>query len=343
MRIAVVRNDKRDGVIAPIGRPSPERYGRTTVNRVVASLCELGHTVACLEGDTTLFTELERFLQGDGNDGTVEPGLVLNMAYGIQGDDRYTHVPAMLEMAGVPYTGASPLGHGVSLDKVIAKVLMAEAGVATPRFAVMTLPGEPLGELRFPLIVKPRHESTSYGLSLVHDRAELDAAVSAIVLRHRQGALVEEYIDGREICIGLLGNGPPQLLPAVELDFRDRDLRLMTKQDKFHDSGDEPTKICPAPLEPELLRRAQEMALATFEACHARDYARVDIRLGADGPSVLEINSMASLGGGGSFVCAAQAAGLTFTGLIERIVEVACARQPSAVVVEPAVAVAGLA
>jgi D-alanine-D-alanine ligase len=325
MKIAVVRNRRRDGVIARLGRPSPETYGRKSVQRVIDALREEGHEVVCLEGDKTLFEALERFL-APGPDGGAA-GLVLNMAYGIQGDARYTHVPAMLEAAGVPYTGAGPLGHAVSLDKAVAKVLMTDEGVPTPAFAVMAAPGEPLGELGFPLVVKPLHESTSYGLCLVRSRGELDAAVAGIVDEYDQPALVEAYVAGREVCVGLLGNRPVSVLPPVELDFGDRGSRVVSFDDKYHRSDDEPAKVCPAPLGEELMRRVEDIALGTFRACHCRDYARVDIRIDGEGrPWVLEINSMASLGAGGSFVRAAERAGYPFAALVNRIVEVAWER-----------------
>ena len=313
MNIAVVRNRSAEGVIYRSAKQCPETYGRKTVQRVLDALRGHGHVVHCLEADMTMLSELA----------ALRPDLVLNMAYGIQGECRYTHVPAMLEMAGVPYTGATPLGHAVSLDKVVAKVLMRDAGVPTPAWAVLAAPGDP-GGLRYPMVVKPRHESTSYGLQLVHDRAQLDAAVRAIVDRYKQDAVVEEYIDGREVCIGLLGNDPPVALPAVELDFTGRGLRLMTWDDKHHRAQDEPTKVCPAPLPSRSARELERIAVATFDACHCRDYARVDVRLSADGqPYVLEINSMASLGAGGSFVRAAEASGIEFEALVNEIVEVA--------------------
>jgi D-alanine-D-alanine ligase len=97
--------------------------------------------------------------------------------------------------------------------------------------------------------------------------------------------------------------------------------------DKYHRSDDEPAKVCPAPLGEELMRRVEDIALGTFRACHCRDYARVDIRIDGEGrPWVLEINSMASLGAGGSFVRAAERAGYPFAALVNRIVEVAWER-----------------
>ena len=324
MRIAVVRNQPTDEVIFRSAKPCPERYGRRTIRAVVEALEQSGHVVSEVAGGTTMLAELDAFLGSDAPDRANT--LVMNMAYGIQGDSRYTHVPAMLEMAGVPYTGAGPLGHAVSLDKVVAKALMADAGIPTPRSRVMSSGSDGAG-LAFPLVVKPRHESTSYGLRLVRDAGELGLAVEAIVATYRQEALVEEYVDGREVCVGLLGNDPPEILPPVELDFGGRPLRIMTWDDKYHRRADEPAKICPAPLTRRLRDEVRRLALATFEACHARDYARVDIRIDASGrPFVLEINSMASLGMNGSFVHAAREAGMSHRDLVARIIEVAAER-----------------
>src|SRR5262245_37209177 len=122
MKVAVVRNRRTSGsggVIAYFGQRCPESYGEKTIQAVVASLAEYGHTVEVCEADIHLLTWLAAFMPS-GADGRPT-GMVFNMAYGIQGECRYTHLPAMLEMAGVPYTGSSPLGHTLALDKVIAK------------------------------------------------------------------------------------------------------------------------------------------------------------------------------------------------------------------------------
>jgi D-alanine-D-alanine ligase len=318
MKIAVVHNGQSTGVIAVFGRPCPEKYGMKTVRLVERALEAAGHTVAVCEGDKTLLATLEAFMPPEQGQPT---GLVMNMAYGIQGDGRYTHVPAMLEMAGIPYTGAAPTGHALALDKMVTKDLIRCAGVPTAPAAVMSAPSDPC-HLRFPLIVKPRHESTSLGLRLVATRAELEEAVAAVTSTYRQDALVEEYLEGREFCVGLLGNAPVECLPVVEQDFGDRDLRLLTKADKYHKGTQEPVKRCPAPIPESLRRRLNDMSVATFRACGLRDYARVDLRLDAAGePQVLEINSMASLGAGGSYVRAAAAAGLDYGALVQRIVD----------------------
>lgn len=322
MKVAVVWNSNKKGVINHFGPACRERYAKRHIEMVVAALEASGHTVACFDGDKTLLTELERFMPSCATTGRPT-GMVFNLAYGIQGEARYTHVPAMLEMAGIPYTGSGPLGHALALDKVLTKILMHDAGVPTPRFRVMSRP-EAAGELRFPLVIKPRHESTSYGLHLARSQEELEQAVATVVGQHEQEALVEEYIDGREICMGLLGNQPIEFLPPVELDFSGREMRLVTWEDKYHKRADEPRKICPAPLNADLWATLREVSAAVFRACHCKDYARVDIRIDAAGrPAVLEINSMASLGGGGSFTYAALGAGYDFTTLVSRILDVA--------------------
>jgi D-alanine-D-alanine ligase len=252
-------------------------------------------------------------------------GMVFNMAYGIQGECRYTHVPAALEMAGVPYTGSSPLGHALALDKVITKILIRAAGVPTPNFEVMRQfdPQRPFG-LRFPVVVKPRHESTSFGLQLVYGGDQLKEAVRMVVQQYQQDALVEEYIDGREVCVGLLGNQDLEFLPLVEQDFGVRKTKIVTWEDKVHHADAEARKICPAEIPEDLTEKLKSISLATFRACQCRDYARVDIRIDKnETPYVLEINSMASLGGAGSYVLAASAAGYSFAELVDRILNVA--------------------
>jgi D-alanine-D-alanine ligase len=322
MKVAVVRNRTTTGVINSFGQKCPEKYGVKTVRAVIDALEENGHKVLVCEGNKTFLAALENFMPPHEDGQPV--GMVFNMAYGIQGECRYTHVPAMLEMAGVPYTGSCPLGHALALDKVVTKDLIRAAGVPTPNYQVMSrVDQHPFG-LRFPVIVKPRHESTSFGLRLVFDRNQLKEAVALVVEQYRQDALVEEYVDGREICVALLGNEDMEFLPLVEQQFGARESRIVTWEDKLHQSPIETGKICPAPVSEELAEKLRCISLATFRACHCRDYARVDIRIDSDGnPYVLEINSMASLGGTGSYVLAACNAGYSFAELVNRILNVA--------------------
>src|SRR5262249_57833825 len=125
---------------------------------------------------------------------------------------------------------------------------------------------ENVGVLRFPVVVKPRHESTSFGLQLVRRPSQLSDAVEAIVAQYRQDALVEEYIEGREICVGLLGNERLQILPFVEQDFGDRHPRLVTWEDKSHRAAAEPEKICPARIGDSLAETLRAISIATLRA-----------------------------------------------------------------------------
>ncbi|MER9896066.1 ATP-grasp domain-containing protein [Mesorhizobium sp. M0119] len=333
MRVAIVWNCDHTGVINQFGQPCPEEYRpggaferevAETSERVVAALQEGGHETLLCEGDKGLLTKLEQFMPPDPQ--ARPSGLVFNGAEGIQGEYRYTHVPAMLEMAGVPYTGSSPLGHGLMHDKVITKRLIRDCGVPTPNFRVMRRGTENSGDLRFPVVVKPRREDSSLGLQLVHEPAQLRQAVEVIVTRYAQEALVEEYIEGREISLALLGNGELEVFPLVEHDFGDRETRLMTWEAKYTAMAT-PPKICPAQIGSSLATVLRDISVATFRACQCRDYARVDIRIDNRGqPFVLEINSMPALSMSSSYVRAAMTAGHSFSSLVNRIVDVAHSR-----------------
>ncbi|ESZ60203.1 hypothetical protein X727_31000 [Mesorhizobium sp. L103C119B0] len=324
MRVAIVWNHDHTGVINRFGQPCPDEYGPGTFETLAAALQEGGHETLLCEGDKGLLTKLERFMPPDPQ--ARPSGIVFNRAYGIQGEYRYTHVPAMLEMAGVPYTGPSPLGHGLADDKVITKRLIRDRGVPTPNFRVMRRGTESTGDLRFPVVVKPRHEDNSFGLQLVHEPAQLRQAVEVIVTQYAQDALVEEYIDGREIAVALLGNGELEVLPMVEYDFGDRETRLMTWETKFVAAAP-PPKICPAQIGSSLATVLRDIAVATFRACQCRDYARVDLRIDRSGqPFVLEINSMPGLSMDSPYVLAAMTAGHSFSSLANRILDVAHTR-----------------
>lgn len=319
MRVAVVWNHDHTGVINRFGHPCQEEVSRKTVEDLLATLQEGGHETLLCEADKGLLTTLERFMPPDAQ--ARPSGMVFNMAAGIQGECRLSHVPAMLEMAGVPYTGSSPLGHGLALDKVIAKRLIRDRGVPTPNFRVMRRGDESPGDLRFPVVVKPRHESTSLGLQLVHEPAQLKQAVEVIVTQYAQDALVEEYIEGREIFVALLGNGELEVLPLVERDFEGRETHFATW-------AETPKWICPVvQIESNLATILRNISVETFRACQCRDYARVDLRIDRSGrPFVLEINSIPSLSKTCLYSSAAMAAGYSFVSLVNRMLGVAHTR-----------------
>lgn len=321
MKVAVVWSHDKASVINRFGQVAPVDDDRETVESLVAALQERGHETLLCNGDRELIPTLERFMPP--NPQGRPSGMVFNCAGGIQGECRFSHVPAMLEMAGVPYTGSSPLGHALALDKVITKSVIRGLGVPTPNFRVMRRGTESTGDLRFPVVVKPRHESNSLGLRLVHDTARLRSAVEMVVTQYAQDALVEEYVEGREIYVALLGNQEPEVLPMVERDFGELETRLYTFEHKTMAVA-APGTLCPAQLGSEVEAVMRDVSIATFRACHCQDYARIDLRIDGSGqPFVLEINSMPALGSGTTYLDAATTAGYSFSSLVNRILDVA--------------------
>ena len=325
MKIAIVYNRESQAVINLFGKLSQEKYGLGTINKIKNALIAGGHQVKTFEGDKNIIAKLEKFMP------TVisgeRPGLVFNLSYGIQGKGRYMHVPGILEMLGIPYVGSGPETHAIALDKIVTKMILIQKGLPTPKFTVMDKPDSEINDnLKYPLIVKPKDEAVSFGLRIVQNEEELREGVRTIYETFHTPTLVEEYIEGREINIGLLGNNPVEALPPVELSFGDGP-QIYTYEDKVYISGRTVEKLCPAPLTDAQTQQLKQLAIETFNVLGCFDSARVDFRLDQDGnPYILEVNSMASLGVNSSFVYAAEKAGLDYTALMNRLIEVTCER-----------------
>jgi D-alanine-D-alanine ligase len=325
MKIAIVYNRDSRNVINLFGMANREKIGLKTIQRLADALRKGGHQVTAFEGDKDLVDRLEEFMprvvQGE------RPGMVFNVSYGLQGQARYTHVPSILEMVGIPYVASGPMGHSLSLDKVVTKMILRQNGLPTPDFTVLQSPDSPVPELAYPMIVKPRNEAVSFGLKVVANEKELRGAARVIFEEFRQPVLVEQFIEGREINVGVLGNSPPEAFVPVELGFGKGGPAIYTYEDKTGRSGRKIEHICPAPIGAELTGRAQEIAVGAFQALGLADCARVDMRLDSGGNLyILETNSLPSLGEHGSYLVGAAHAGLDFTAFVNRLVEVASAR-----------------
>lgn len=278
-----------------------------------------------IEGDKDLIDKLQSFMPSALKE--ERPGMVFNLSYGIQGQARYTNVPSILEMVGIPYVGFGPLAHSLALDKVAAKMIFRQSGLPTPDFAVLYGPGYEPPELEYPLIVKPKNEAVSMGLTIVKNEKDLEEAADFIFREFHQPALVETFIDGKEINVGLLGNNPPEALTPVEIVFGSEGPPIYTYEDKTKRSGREIHPVCPARISPETAAEAKDMALRAFSALGCYDCARVDMRVDAAGDIyILEVNSLASLGEHGSYAAAAEHDGLDYDALVKRLIEVASAR-----------------
>ena len=206
-------------------------------------------------------------------------------------------------------------------------MILKQHGLPTPEFAVLDNPDVEIPELPYPVIVKPKNEAVSFGLKVCNDEAELREGAAVIFKEFGQAVLAEQFIKGREVNVGILGNSPPEAFPPVQLDFGKGGPAIYTYEDKTGRSGRQISHICPAPLGPELTERSKEIAVKAFKALGLYDCARVDMRLDDDGNLyILEINSLPSLGEHGSYLVGADAVGLDFAKFVNRLVEVASAR-----------------
>lgn len=322
MKVAIIYNKDVTGVINTFGMQNKEFYNPKTVRKVAAALEAGGHNVEIIDGNMHVVEALQEFipkvLEGE------KMGMVFNMAYGIQGESRYTHIPSMLEMLGIPYVGSNPSGHALALDKVITKIIMQNNSIPTPAFWTLSDAREDMHNVIYPVIVKPKMESVSFGLKVVYNEPDLRDAVAFIIEEFQQQALVEQFIRGREFAVGLIGNNPIESFPILEIDLENDPDAIQTVDDKKKKPRD---KICPADLPEELAAEMKVLSKKAFRALQLRDFARVDIRMDEDNNIyLLEINSMASLGTTGSYVFAASKAGYDYNALVNKMLDTAAVR-----------------
>ena len=273
--------------------------------------------------------------------GAAAPDLVWNLAEAFGGKSALeSNVAAVLNLLGLRYTGSSPAGLMLAGDKVLAKKILRFHEIQSPEFATIYRGAlDWAGDLAFPLIVKPPQEDASIGIttkSLVHDVRELLVKLDEVHSEFRSPALVEQFIEGREFYVGVLGNAHAEALPVIELDFSrfpEGAPRIASWDAKWGDAdgggaefaGTE--SVFPTDLPAELVVRMQKVAVDAFEALRLRDYGRIDLRVTEDERIfVIEVNPNCYLERGSEFARAAHAHGLPFERLIERIVDLASAR-----------------
>lgn len=315
-----------------------------TVNALVEAIRSAGHTCEFLEGDITLLDTIRKF----------KPDICFNICEGHFGDAREAQVPAFLEMLQIPYTGSKVLTMSLSLDKPMTKRVLTYHDLPTPAFQSFERVDEPLADdMKYPMFVKPSREGTGMGVSaksIVNNDDELREQVAYIIERYKQTALVEHYIEGREVTVGLVGNligpvgrrmpvdeGAPRIqagvrfLPPMEVDLRpygDSDV-IYSNRLKV-DLADQLNYICPAPLDDELVDDLNWYTAAVFRVTGALDVSRVDFRLDIHDnwkPYILEINPLPGLSPGISdLVIEAAADGVDHAGLINMILDTALQR-----------------
>ncbi|MBL8154361.1 MAG: hypothetical protein JNM70_09270 [Anaerolineae bacterium] len=358
MRIAVLANLKDNAPREP-GMPA-DRWddldSACTTDAIVGVLQRMGHEAAFFEASIYPPFNLIDSLRA------YQPDLCFNLSESHFGDARESQVPALLEMLRLPYTGARLLSLALALDKSMTKRLLHYHGLPTPEFQLFHHADDAIhaellnedGELRFPLFVKPNAEGTSIGVgpdSIVRTVADLRQRVAGHLAKYHQPILVERFIAGREVLVGMVGNvllnGTPRphdrhydldgldgltFLPALEIDYSaygDDHAGVYTNDMKLIASIDEYHYHCPAALSSTQLRELQALAAAAFLVTGCQDVARVDFRLDeSDGkPYILEINPLPGLSPGYSDLCLeALAMGWDHDRLIGAIVEAAIAR-----------------
>ncbi|MGH2708553.1 MAG: D-alanine--D-alanine ligase family protein [Actinomycetota bacterium] len=301
------------------------------VPQVARTLRRLGHRVSVLgvHGDVKrLITGLSR----------RKPDLIFNLME-MFGDNVFGDIPVtgLLDLIGFRYTGSGPGELYLSQDKGLTKKLLAFEDILYPRFAVFSREAafETGGNLRMPLFVKPLRSDASLGIggkSLVHDAVALMERVAVIRKELGDSALAEEFIEGREFYVGVLGNAQAKALPPVEIDFTgfpEGVPKVMDSKAKWDERSKEykGTKSVLAHLPDELRARLQKVAVDAYRALRVRDYGRVDLRLTDTGEIyVLEVNASCYLERSGEFAMAAEAGGLEYPRVIERIVNLALER-----------------
>ncbi|SHI39624.1 D-alanine--D-alanine ligase family protein [Lutispora thermophila] len=260
--------------------------------------------------------------------------IVFNLSTGVRGESRQSQIPAILEMLGIPYVGSGILAHAMALDKTVAKQIFKYHDVLTPNFQIFHDENEKLNpELKFPLIIKPACEGSGFGIhgdSVVYEEEAVRKKVSKLLKQYQPPILAEEFIEGREFTVGIIGNGKDKtVLPILEIDFKD----IPEEYGKFYsfevkaNFGHKTNYYCPAPISNKLEEQIKAMASKAFDALGCRDLARVDVRVRDDVPYILEINSLPGLKPVYSDLTKmAEAAGISYDELIIKILEEAIKR-----------------
>lgn len=302
-----------------------------TINAVRDAI-DATHNVTLVEANTDAYIKLKE----------LNPDIVFNIAEGLNGFNRESQIPAMLDMLQIPYTGSDALTLGICLEKSRAKEILTYHKIPNAKFFIAFCPEDANGgKIDFPVIVKPVSEGSSKGIfssSLVNTPAELKDEVIRITDGYNQPALIEEFLPGREFTVAVLGNGEEaRVLPIIEIRYErfpenvvplysyEAKWILDTKENSF-DVFD-----CPANITAELEEQIKLTALKTFHLLRCKDWSRIDLRLDRNGiPNIIEINPLPGImpdpNENSSFPKAARAAGMTYDEMIRSVLDAAIRR-----------------
>ncbi|OGG02612.1 hypothetical protein A2W14_06170 [Candidatus Gottesmanbacteria bacterium RBG_16_37_8] len=304
------------------------------INSIFSALKSGGHQVLKIEADNQAYFSFFK--------NSKKLDIVFNIAECFRGESREAQIPNILEMLNIPFTHSGPLTHSISLDKTLTKIVLSHYGIPTPKYRLIKNIDQLSDEgLNYPLIVKPNCEGSSIGIfneNLVYSKLNLLERVKWLQHQFKQSVLIEEFIDGREFTVSVLGNNPPKVLPIVEQNFEiflENMPRFASYEAKwfFEDNLPDATKAyhCPAPLTKNLQKKIEEISLKVFSVLNCKDVIRIDYRMDKnENIYLLEVNSLPGLNPNINEVSylpiAARTAGFSFEGLVNTILNEAVIR-----------------
>lgn len=304
------------------------------IDSIKKALQSAGHSVLPVEAD------MQAYLQFYNHKKEID--IVFNIAEGLDSETREAQIPIILDLMKIPYTHSGSLTQVISLDKNLTKIVLEHNSILTPKYQLINNLNDDLNpNLTFPLMVKPNREGSSIGIfseNLVFDRLKLLERIKWTLQKLNQPVLVEEYIDGREFTVSILGNNNPQVLPIVEQNFAifpENIPHIASYEAKwfFEDNLPNPhdAYFCPAPISADLTAKIEKICLKTYRALDCKDVARIDLRMNnRQDIYVLEVNTLPGLIGDPNIVSylpiAARTAGFSFEGLVNTILNEAVKR-----------------
>jgi D-alanine-D-alanine ligase len=301
-----------------------------TIKIIAGAIEKKGHRIVHLGGGVSFLDNIRK----------EKVDIVFNIAEG-HGPyrSREAQSPSVLEMLGIPYTGSDPMTLAVGLDKPVTKKLIGLAGIPTPQWR---LAGD-TAELKaidwkgfpFPAIIKPAYEGSSKGIrltSLVNSAAEAKKEAAQILNDYHQPVMIEQFIDGEEITVGVIGNAPPKLVGMMRIVPRKKEKHFVYSIEVKRDYVNRVDYESPVKLPKPVLQKLEKYSLEAFKVLGCRDVSRVDFRVGLDGvPYFIEINPLPGLGTYSDLIIMALKNGWTHDGVITAVLDAAIKRCPQCV------------
>jgi D-alanine-D-alanine ligase len=334
MKIAFAYNVKKSRPSVNLAAQDDLEFdGPEVIGGIKSALEAQNHTVFEVEADLNAFKRLSELKD--------EIDIVFNIAEGQYGDARESQIPLFCEILKLPYTHSSPTTHALTLNKRLTNLALSGAGILTPKSILVNTANDLRRlPLEFPVIVKPNAEGSSKGVfdaNVVSARTSLFSVVKHISEDFTKPVLIEEFIDGREFTVALLGNNPVQVLPIVEqrFEFLPQGMNKIASfelkwlyEDNLSDLSE--AYFCPAPLKQAELKLIEETSQKVYRLLDCRDCARIDYRYRNGQLYFIEINTLPGInpdeGGISYFPLAARTAGMNYQQLIAAILEAAVSR-----------------